>query len=158
MDCVSCVLERSGFFSVDSQRCAEIMIVRTSWRASKLLKRWLLFVPINMATCSFPFGSQSCKMAFVHQRACGPFSPPEHKGKKKKKKKRKEKKRKETGFQSKCPSKMGPCTGCFGLCHRSWDAEETCMANWAGSRRAGVTVSLQQSHPSVMWCSVCLES
>ena len=47
-----------------------------------------------MATCSFPFGSQSCKMAFVHQRACGPFSPPEHKGKKKKKrKKRKEKKK-----------------------------------------------------------------
>lgn len=24
---------------------------------------------------------------------------------------------KEKGFQSKCPSKMGPCTGCLGCCH-----------------------------------------
>ena len=76
-------------------------------------------------------------MAVVHQRACGPLSHPSTR------------KRKEKGFQSKRPSKMGPCAGHLGRCHCGRGAEERCVGNGAGGRTAGGP--LPQSRLGVAW-------
>lgn len=65
---------------------------------------------------------------------------------------------KQKGFQSRRPSKMGPCTGCPSLCPGIMDAEERRVAERAGSSRVDVAVPLQQSHLSVMWGSACMKS
>lgn len=118
------------------------MISRTSWRESKLLKtfyREAFFLCLQIWPLpDFHLDPRAAKWYLSTRGHVGHFLLlSTKKGKRK-------------GFQSEYPSKMGPCTGCFGHCHCSWDAEEQCMGHQAVSSGAEVTASTAE--PS--WCDM----
>lgn len=131
LGCGFCASESADFFSWQSQTCAENMIARTSWRESKLLKTSYgdFFMCLQIwPLLAFQLDPGAAKWHLSTRGHVGHFLLLSTK------------KGKEKGFQSKRPSDMGPCTGCLGHCHCSWDVEEQCMGNWAGSSRADVTL------------------
>lgn len=119
LDCIFCASESSAllffYFSVGSQRRAENMIARTSWKESKLLKTsqgddfflCLQIWPLPV----FHLDPRAAKCHLSTRGHVGHFLLLSTK------------RGKQKGFQSKRPSKMGPCTGCLGLCHCIWDGQ-----------------------------------
>lgn len=146
MGCAFCASESLDFFGWQPQTCAQNMVARTSWRESKLLKTsygddFFLFLQI-WPLPAFHWDPRTAKWHLSTRGHVGHFLFLSTK------------KGKEKGFQSTCPSKMGPCTDCLGHCHCSWDVEEQCMDNWAGSGRADVILwhSAEPSQCDVRFC------
>lgn len=110
-----CVWTGRSLFHIGSQRRAENMIARTSWKESKLLKTsqgddfflCLQIWPLPV----FHLDPRAAKCHLSTRGHVGHFLLLSTK------------RGKQKGFQSKRPSKMGPCTGCLGLCHCIWDGQ-----------------------------------
>lgn len=132
LGCVFCASESPDVFSWPSQTCAENMVARASWRESNLLKPSYgddFFLCLQIWPLpAFHLDPRAAKWHLSTRGHVGHFLLLSTK------------KGKEKGFQSKRPSKMGPCAGWLGHCRCSWGAVEWCVGNWAGSSRADVTL------------------